>query len=206
MNTTSATTHRPGATAHPPARRTLAIIAATITMLLAFVSVAQAGARGFEEAQLEEGLFYANFDEDILLFVGSTAEDFCNEVEPTHDARVFHRSDGSVDIKVDASEQPIYLYSSELGAPELIEATCEAMNNGEPTLQPFAEGEGLVRMRIEIAPEGTVHVVNSTVGAASSTDGTTWRVRGWADLMIVDDAPVGDPADFQGLRAVLTGA
>lgn len=214
MNTTSNTTYGPGARRRPPKEaahtiRTITVIAVTIMMLSALVIAAQAqGSGGFDEETHQEGLFYGDFDQEILLFAGATTEDFCNEDEPIHDARVFHRADGSVDIKVDASEQPIYLYSSPLGAPELIDATCEAMFDGDPDtvpLEPFALGDGLVRMRIEIAPDGTAHVVNSTVGNASSADGTTWRVRGWADLMIVDGMPVGDPADFQGLRVVQTG-
>jgi hypothetical protein len=110
---------------------------------------------------------------------------------------------GDVDQEILLFAQPIYLYRSSLGAPELVDATCEALSDDDPDtvpLEPFAEGEGLVRLRREVAPDGTVHAVNSTVGAASSKDGATWRVRGWADLMIVDDVPVGDPADFQGLR------
>jgi hypothetical protein len=206
-----AATHHPRSMTRPPrkgtpTRRTVTVIAATITMLVGLVAAAQAGGSGFDVEPHEEGLFYGDFDREVLLFAGATTEDFCNENEPTHAARVFHRNDGSVDIMVDAVRQPIYLYSSSLGGPELIETTCEALAKGESPLQPFAEGEGLIRMRIGISPDGTVHVVNSTVGAASSVDGTTWRVRGWADLMIVDGAPVGSPTEFQGLRVVQTGA
>lgn len=206
-----AATHHPRSTTRPhrkgrSTRRTVTVIAATITMLVGLVAAAQAGGGGFDVEPHVEGLFYGDLEKEVLLFAGATTEDFCNDNEPTYAARVFHRNDGSVDIMVDAVRQPIYLYSSALGGPELIEATCAALADGEPALQPFAEGEGLVRMRIGIAPDGTVHVVNSTVGAASSADGTTWRARGWADLLIVDDVPVGDPADFQGLRVVQTGA
>lgn len=191
-----------------PLRRTISIVAATITLLAGLVTATQAEAAGFDVAPYEGGLFYANFDQEVLLFAGATTEDFCNGDLPTLDSRVFSRRDGSIDIMVDAARQPIYLYSSPLGAPELIDATCEALLNGDPDtapLQPFAEGEGLVRVRLEVEPDGTVHVVNSTVGAASSADGTTWMVRGWADLMIVDDVPVGDPSEFQGLRVTKTG-
>lgn len=190
-------------------QRTVTAVLATCLLLAGSITAATAGPQGYDERPHVEGLFYGDFDQDILLFAGGTTEDFCNGAEPTHDARVFHRSDGSVEIKVDASEQPIYLYSSPLGAPELIAATCEAMFDGDPAtvaLEPFAVGDGLIRIRIEVALDGTVHVVNTTVGSASSADGTTWRARGWADLMIVDGIPVGDPADFQGLRVALTGA
>lgn len=182
---------------------TLAVAAIALTTV-----TSSAHARGYERVQLVEGLFYGNFDEDVLLFMGSTAQDFCNDLEPVHDAREFHRADGSIELRVDRSAHPIYLYSSPLGAPELIDATCDAMFDEDPAtvpIEPFAAGDGLVRMRIEIAPDGTVHVVNSTVGSASSADGSTWKVRGWADLMIVDGRPDGDPADFQGLRVARAG-
>lgn len=203
-----ATSHRTGPTIRPARsgtamRRTMTILATTLTLLVGFTATAQAGGPGVDREQYVEGLFYGDFDREILLFAGGTAEDFCNEDEPSHSARVFTRRDGSIVTKVNASRQPIYLYSSSLGAPELIDATCEALSDDDPStvpLEPFAEGEGLVHLRREVAPDGTVHAVNSTVGAASSKDGATWRVRGWADLMIVDDVPVGDPADFQGLR------
>lgn len=190
-------------------QRTVTAVLATCLLLAGSITAATAGPRGYDEQPHVEGLFYGDFDQEILLFAGATTEDFCNGNEPTHDARVFQRSDGSVDIMVDASEQPIYLYSSPLGAPELIAVTCEALFDGDPDTVapvPFAVGDGLVRMRIDVEPDGTVHVVNSTVGSAISADGTTWRVRGWADLMIVDGMPVGDPADFQGLQVALTGA
>lgn len=182
---------------------------ATCLLLAGSTTAATAGPQGYDQQQHVEDLFYGDFDLEILLFAGGTAEDTCNDNESTHDARVFTRHDGSVDIKVDASEQPIYLYSTPLGGPEFTDATCEAMFDGDPDtvpLDPFAVGEGLVRMRIGIAPDGTVHIVNSTVGSATSAEGTTWKVRGWADLMIVDGVPIGDPTDFQGLRVRRTGA
>lgn len=190
-------------------QRTVTAALATCLLLAGSTTAAAAGPQGYDEQQHVEGLFYGDFDLEILLFAGATTEDFCNGNEPTHDARVFTRHDGSVDIMVDASEQPIYLYSSPLGGPELIDATCEAMFDGDPDtvpLEPFAVGEGQVRMRIGIAPDGTVHIVNSTVGSATAADGTTWKVRGWADLMIVDGVPVGAPTEFQGARFTMTGA
>jgi hypothetical protein len=43
-------------------------------------------------------------------------------------------------------------------------------------------------------------VFNSVNGTVSATDGTQWKVRAWADLVIVNDAPVGNPADFVHLE------
>lgn len=190
-------------------RRTVTAVLAASLLLAGSATAAFAEPQGYDKQPYVEGFFYGDFDEEVLLFAGATAENFCNGDEPTHDARVFHRNDGSTDIKVNASQQPIYLYSSPLGAPELIAATCEALGDGDPAtapLDPFATGDGQVRIRLEIAPDGTVHAVNSTVGTATSADGTTWKVRGWADLMIVDGVPVGSPTEFQGLRIALTGA
>ncbi len=209
MNTALATS--PGTSM----RRTITIIAATISLLVGLGAVAQASGAGYSLQPYEAGFFYGDFDRDLLLFVGATAEDFaeawCNNDDsglPILDSHVFDRRDGSVDIKVNTTPQTLYLYSSPLGAPELVIATCGALFDSDPDtvpLQPFAEGEGRIRVRDEIAPDGTVHVVNSTVGAVSSADGTTWRVRGWADLMIGEFGPIGDPADFQGLRVTRTG-
>lgn len=190
-------------------QRSVTVALATCLLLAGSITTATAGPQGYDEQPHVEGLFYGDIDKEIQLFVGATTADFCNGNEPTASARVFNRHDGSVDIKVDAVTYPIYLYSSPLGGPELIDATCEAMFDSDPNtvpLEPFAHGDGLVRMRIEIAPDGTVHIVNSTVGAATSADGTTWRVRSWADLMVIDGVPVGHPADFQGLRITRTGA
>lgn len=190
-------------------RRTLSVLVATIGLV--FGLVAAATAQGFDEGVVTDGgLFYGNFDEDVLLFVGETTADICNgEEQPTHEARVFERRDGSTVTKVDGSVQPIYLYSSDLGAPEFIDATCGAMFDGDAStvpVEPFAEGEGTVRMRDEERPDGTLHTVNSTVGSASTADGTTFRLRAWADLVFIDGVPQGDPADFQGLRIAQTGA
>lgn len=190
-------------------RRTLSVLVTTIGLV--FGLVAAATAQGFEEGVVTEGgLFYGNFDEDVLLFVGETTADICNgEEQPTHEARVFEHEDGSIVTKVDGSVQPIYLYSSDLGAPEFIGATCAAMFDGDEStvpVEPFAAGEGTVRMRVTIEPAGTLEIVNTTVGSATAGDGTTYRVRAWADLMIVDGVPQGDPADFQGLRIAQAGA
>lgn len=154
------------------------------------------------EQPFEEGLFYGNFDEGVLLFAGATTEDFCNDIQPTATSRVFTHDDGSVEIEVDDVVWPIHLYASPLGAPELIDETCMAMFDDDPDtlpVEPYATGEGQVQARIEVAPDGTEHVVNSAEGSATSSDGTVWQVRGHADLQIVDGVPVGDPAEFQGL-------
>lgn len=185
--------------------RTIIILTAAIGMLVGLLAAAPADGAGFELEEHQEGLFYGNFDQEILLFAGATAAEFCTGEEPVFDARVFTRRNGTVETMVDAEKVPIYLYSSTLGAPDLVTSTCEALAANEAPLAPFAEGAGQLRMRIEEEPDGTLHVVNSTVGTASSAGGTTWRVRGWADLTIGATGPIGNPAEFQGLRVTQTG-
>lgn len=210
-------THSDGGTANAPHQSrlrprgwVLAVLVTSVVVVLGVVTAQVAQGRGYEETTVTEGLFYGDFDEDLVLFVGETPVGICSGAdEPTHDARVFRRNDGRVSIKVDGSKQSIHLYESELGAPEFIDATCAALSDDDDSTQPvepFAEGEGTVRMRNEERPDGTVHVVNSTVGSATDADGVTYRVRAWADLMIVEGVPQGDPADFQGLRVTRTGS
>lgn len=161
-----------------------------------------------QEDVFEEAFFYGDAEEEVQLFAGATAEDFCNDIQPTATSRVSTRDDGSVEIVVEEVTWQIYLYDSPLGGPELIDATCEALFDDDPDtvpLQPYATGQGLVRARNVVAPDGSVHVVNSTQGSASAPDGTTWRVSGSADLQIVDGIPQGDPAEFQGLRVERIG-
>lgn len=200
MRTTTATADR--STVRPRA-----VIATAFAILFVLVPAAQADSRGFDQVPWTEGFFYGDFE--IALFAGATAAQFCTGEEPTHDARLFTRRDGTLEFKVDASRQPLYLYATPLGGPEFVEQTCAALLDGDPAtvpLEPFAVGEGQVRLRFALAPTGEIHIVNSAIGSATSADGQTWRVRGWADLMVVDGAPVGSPTEFQGLRIARTGA
>lgn len=82
----------------------------------------------------------------------------------------------------------------------------EALFDGDPSTEPvppFAHGMARFKERIGIPAgggPGGVQVFNGVNGKATETDGTTWKVRTWADLEIGDDGmPIGDPADFQGL-------
>lgn len=199
--------HGAGSTVRPPRRRTpmtrtITVLTATITLLVGFMGAAQAGGGGFVAGSHQEGLFYGDLEGGILLFAGATPQEFCAGDEPIFSTREFSRRDDTIDVMVDAARAPIYLYASDLPAPVLVAATCA----GEASPEPFAEGEGLIRMRrVEDLLGAPKFAVNSTVGTASSDDGTTWRVRGWADLEFGDDGPIGDPADFQGLRVTMTG-
>lgn len=130
-------------------------------------------------------------------------EDICNGVaEPVVRARVFERNDGSVDTKVNAQELPFVLYHSELGAPDFIDETCNALFDGNPDTvptQPFANGTGRYEARISASPDGVEEIVNGVNGFATGTDGTTWKVRSWADFVIDNGVLIGNPAEFQGL-------
>lgn len=150
-------------------------------------------------------LFYGDFEQGILLFAGQQPEDFCTGDTLTPTAlRAVQRGDGSTVLLGSDREVPIYLYAASVGAPELIGQTCDAMFDDDPGTvppAPIATGSGSTVQRITIETDGTQHVKNQTVGTAWSEAGVRWIVRGWADLTVVDGMPVGDPADFQGLRA-----
>jgi hypothetical protein len=45
-----------------------------------------------------------------------------------------------------------------------------------------------------------VDVFNSVNGKATAEDGTEYKVRGSADLVVKDGAPVGDPTEFVSLQ------
>ena len=188
--------------------RAALVAAVAATTALGAVATAQAGT-AVESGPYQEGLFYGDFDAEVLLFAGGTAEQFCTGDEPVHDARYVFGEDGSLVITVEPNvEQPLHLYSSPLGAPEFLAEQCPLLADGDPATgvqEPFAVGDGHMKLRLEIAPDGTVHIVNSSWGTVVEEDGTTWRVRGRADLMVVDGAPVGSPSEFQGLQLVRTG-
>lgn len=189
-------------------RRAAIVVATTIAMLLGLVMSAQAGT-SVDRAPYQEGLFYGDFDAEVALFAGATVEDFCTGNEPVHDAvyRISH--DGSLVITVAPNQsQPLYLYSTPLGSPEFLDEQCPLLNDGDSATdvqQPFAVGEGHMKLRLEIAPDGTVHIDNTSWGAVTSANGTTWQVRGRADLTVVDGVPVGSPTEFQSLQIVRTG-
>jgi hypothetical protein len=184
--------------------RPVAVIVTAVALAVALVPAARAA--GFSEVPFEEGgFYYGDLDTGVLLFSGESAEGFCDGDDVVHDARLFEGADGSLTFKVDDSTQPLYLYATPLDAPVFADATCAALAAGEPIVEPFATGEGTVRMRLTVNADGTLHMVNSAIGAVTDTDGATWRVRGHADLMIVDGVPVGHPSDFQGLQYTLTG-
>ena len=189
------------------ARATAALAASALLLVglptAASAAPAAADPQGYEEVDHGIGRFYANFDEQVLLFAAGTAEDICNGVdEPTVPARVYERRDGGTDLKVTARDVPIFLYESPLGAPEFVDQTCGALFDGDPTtnpVPPFALGTASLKERIEAGPDGVEDHSNGVNGTATSADGTQWKVRTWADFVIDNGVLIGDPAEFQGL-------
>ena len=203
MKTAIGIIHRP--------RRTLVLVAATLAMLLGLVTAASAEPQGYIEDQLNVGYFYGTFDENpnVVLLVGGTAEQFCldNPDDPfngepgTAPLRVFLRQDGSVDLKVNDNDQPIYLYYSGLNdGPPWIAQVCEDFFNDGTTPEPFASGTANLKVRISIISEDVVDVFNSVNGKATGVDGTEYKVRAYADVTVENGVPVGDPADFVGFK------
>ncbi len=184
-------------------RRTLTAVLVACLLLAGSVTAATAAPTGPDEQDHEVGRFYGSFELGVLLFTGDEVEGICSGAsEPVVSARVFHRQDGSVELKVTARELAIYLYQSPLGAPEFIDQTCEALFDGDPTtvpVQPFASGTANFKERITVSPDGLEEHANGVNGFATGTDGTNWKVRTWADFVIDDGVLIGDPAEFQGL-------
>ena len=183
-----------------PGRITVSWIASA--MVFAGTAVPATASPDVEERPID--LFYGDFDDDLLLFAGQEPTDFCTGETPTVDQlRVWHRRDGSRVLRGSEGGVPLYLYSSDLGAPEFIEQTCGALFDDDAVTvpqEPLASGHGSVAQRIVERPDGTEEHRNRVRGQVFSSDRTRSRVCGWADLVIVDGIPVGDPADFQGLR------
>lgn len=160
-------------------------------------------ATGFIPDTLEYGFFYGTFDQspNIALFAGGTIEEFCASPPDSgpSDAplRVFLRDDGTVDLKTNAKGQKIYLYETTYNdIPIWLDEVCPAIGGGAPAPMWFAEGEADLKVRITDLANGTVEVFNSVNGKATGNDGTEYKVKASADLVVVDDVPQGDPREF----------
>lgn len=170
------------------------LLLAAVAVMAGLSTPASANPQGYIEGQEEVGFFYGTFDQspNIALLAGGTAEEFCGELG-TAPSRVFLRSDGTVDIKVNAKNQRIYLYEIDSpGVPPWLDQVC----SGELTPTPFAEGTADLKVRISVLSESVVDVFNSVNGKATGTDGTEYKVRASADLIVENGMPVGNPADF----------
>jgi hypothetical protein len=175
-----------------------------VVLMVAVAAPATANAKGFIEDELVEGFFYGTFDQspNVVLTAGNPIEGFCLDEQGTAPLRVFERNDGSVDLKVNAKDRPIYLYETDFNdTPLWLDTICPGIVTGEAAPpQPFATGSGDLKVRISLISEDLVEVVNSVNGKATGTDGTEYKVRATADLVVVDGVPVGDPRDFIGFK------
>ncbi len=187
-----------------------ATLAAAIALLVATVGLvgpATAEPEGFTHDEVGIGYFYSTFNErpNIVLLAGGRAEDFCeanpgdpfNAAPSTATARVFGRSDGSIDVKVDEKNVPIHLYLIDVGgAPPWIAQVCADIAAGGSVSGPFASGVADLKVRDNVVSEDLIEVHNSVNGKATGTDGTEYRVRASADLIVENGVPVGDPENF----------
>ena len=114
---------------------------------------------------------------------------------------MFLRDDGTVDLKVNDKDQPIYLYYTDFNdIPEWLGAVCPGIAGGEAPPEPFATGEADLKVRITVVSENLLDIFNSVNGKATGTDGTEYKVRGTADLIVENGVPVGDPREFVGFK------
>lgn len=188
----------------------VALATAAVVGSVAGSATAHAEPQGYIQGELGVGYFYGTFDEgpNVTLLVGGTAVDFCLDnpddpfaAEPgVAPLRVFPRNSGVVDLKVNDKDQPIYLYDqTEADAPTWIDAFCADFFAGNPVPEPLAEGTADLKVRISIITDDLVDVFNSVNGELVASDGTEYRVRASADLVVENGVPVGDPADFVSL-------
>lgn len=163
--------------------------------------------QGYIQGELGVGYFYGTFNEgpNMTLLAGGTAEEFCLDnpgdpfaAEPgVAPLRIFLRNDGTVDLKVNDKDQPIYLYEQTFGdAPTWIANFCDNYFAGNAVPEPYAEGTADLKVRISIISDDLVDVFNSVNGELVASDGTEYRVRASADLVVENGVPVGDPVDF----------
>ncbi len=188
--------------------RVVVAVIATAGLLLGVSSPANAGGNQTFTEEAGVGYFYGTFGEDqnILLLAGGTAQEFCDDkpkdpfnAEPgTTTQRVRIKKDGTVKIKTNDRHQPVYLYyTGDLDGPPWISQVCETYFATGDLPQAFASGTAKLKVRLTIFPDGVVDVFNSVRGKVTGTDGTCYRVRGSADLVVgADGIPQGNPEDF----------
>jgi hypothetical protein len=160
---------------------------------------AVADPQGFIEDELETGFFYGTFDQspNVALFEGGRIEEVCLDDTTTAPLRVFLRNDGTVDLKVNDKDQPIYLYHTEFNdIPDWLGVICPLIASGATPPEPFATGEADLKVRITDFGYGNLEIFNSVNGKATGTDGTEYKVRGTADIIVKGGVPLGDPRDF----------
>jgi hypothetical protein len=180
-------------------RRLLTLLATVMVLVGLMAAPAVADPQGFIEDELETGFFYGTFDQspNVALFAGGTIEEVCHDDPATAPLRVFLRNDGTVDLKVNDKDQPIYLYHTEFNdIPDWLGVICPLIASGVAPPDPFATGEADLKVRITDFGYGNLEIFNSVNGKATGTDGTEYKVRGTADIIVKGGVPLGDPRDF----------
>jgi hypothetical protein len=166
---------------------------------------APAEPQGYIQDVFPVGLVYGTFDEgpNLTLLVGGTVEEFCLSFPDDPGAapmRVFFRNSGTVDLRVNDKDQPIYLYEQTVGdAFDWIDSVCPDVLDEDPGTvapAPNAIGTADLKVRISIISDDLVDVFNSVNGELVASSGAEYRVRASADLIVENGVPVGDPADF----------
>jgi hypothetical protein len=163
-------------------------------------ATANAEPQGYVNGEFDVGLVYGTFEEvgpNFTLLAGGTVEEFCPGDPGTAPVRVFFRNDGSVDLKVNDKDQPVFLYEQTIGDSfDWIDSVCTAASEGAAPIAPFASGTADLKVRISDPGDGPVDIFNSVNGELSASDGTRYRVRASADFVLGPFGPEGDPADF----------
>lgn len=181
--------------------RTVAVAISVAVLTLAFAM--PVAAQGFVEDEFEYGFFYGTFDQspNVALFAGGRIEEFCSGDPGTAPVRVFLRNDGTVDLKVNDKDQPIYLYYTEFNDIIVwLGAICPGIASGDAPPEAFAAGAADLKVRITVVSDDLLEVSNSVNGKATGTDGTEYKVRGTADLIVENGVPLGDPREFVGFK------
>lgn len=184
-------------------RRQKLIVSLVLVGMIGIAAPAGAASQGFIEDELDYGFFYGTFDQNpnIALFAGGPIEDICFGDPGTAPLRVFFKNDGTVDLKVNDKEQPIFLYETEFNdIPTWLDAVCPGIAGGADAPDPFASGTADLKVRISDLGGGDVEIFNSVNGKATGTDGTEYKVRGTADLVLKAGVPQGDPKEFVGFK------
>lgn len=168
-------------------------------------ATAHAEPQGYIQDEYEVGLVYGTFNEspnpNLTLLVGGTVEEFCPADPGTAPMRVFLRNDGTVDLKVNDKDQPIYLYEQTVGDSfDWIDAVCGQLDDNPDAVEPSASGTADLKVRTSIISDDVVDVFNSVNGELTASDGTRYRVRASADFIVGPFGPEGDPADFVSLE------
>lgn len=190
----------------PMSKRLIAIF--TVMLMVGVAAPASADPQGFIEDEFEYGFFYGTFDQspNVALFAGGRIEEFCFGDPGTAPLRVFLRNDGTVDLKVNDKDQPIFLYDTEFNdIPTWLGAICPGIAGGDTPPEPFATGDADLKVRITVVSDDLLEIFNSVNGKATGTDGTEYKVRGTADLIVENGVPLGDPREFVGFKLTEIG-